>query len=125
MEYWKGSFCMFYGAFAKIYTLSDEYGNVFYVGCATQDLAIRLKLHLTNARACNGTTNRKKDRLIRALEYKVVIKEVDSIWVTGSDRKYLHHKARHLESDWILKFHLMGYKLTNINFLRSRLATVK
>lgn len=119
-----GEYCNFHGAYAKIYTLSDTSGNVFYVGCTIQDLIIRLRMHLSNARASNGTTNRKKDRIIRELNYKVVINMVDSIWVTGDNKKLLHHKGRFLESEWILKFHTIGHRLTNINFLKSRLATV-
>lgn len=108
-----GSYCSFYGAYAKIYTLSDAGGNVFYVGCTVRELEDRLTAHLTEARVDSKKANPAKNKLIRSLDYNVVIKVVDMQWVTALRPGIATHKAKDLEDSWIKKFMDLGYELCN------------
>ena len=112
-----GAYCKFFGAFAKIYTLSDESGNVFYVGCTTHNVLSRLAQHISEARS-DKTGNRSKNDRIRSLNYKIVIQIVDMKWYTSNAFKHLCPMAKGLEKEWILKFHYMGYQLCNKAVLR-------
>lgn len=111
-EYKDGSYCSFYGAYAKIYTLADSDGNVFYVGCTT-DLERRISGHLVEAKCDGKMTNHRKNEIIRSLNYQVVVKIVDMLWVTGSKQYRLVHRAKTLEKTWIRKFIDLGYDLCN------------
>lgn len=102
---------------AKIYTLSDYKGNVFYVGCTIQKLQYRLYAHLYCAK--NGTHNKAKAALIKSLDYKIIIKEVDRVEVTGKNGWSMKFDARVLEREWVKKYIDMGHKLTNYQLLKS------
>lgn len=101
----------FFGAWAKIYTLSDSEGNVFYVGCTTQSLSGRLARHISNSK--NKYTNSRKAQHIRSLNYNVKMNVVDMKWVTYSKSYYLASFARSLEKKWIQHFSDLGCGLTN------------
>lgn len=113
-EYEEGTYCDFFGAFAKIYTLSDESGKAFYVGC-TVNLEARLATHLSEARANKKSSNQRKNEVIRSLNYNIVVKIIDMEWVTGRKGITAIHKARGLEKEWIDRFIDLGYDLTNRN----------
>lgn len=117
-EYKDGDHCKFFGAYAKVYCLLDQFGNVFYVGCTTRDFLTRVLQHMSNARQFNGTTNKKKDRIIRNLNYCVTAIVIDTKWVTGDKFKDLVFKATDLEAEWIVRLHKNGHKLCNTNILR-------
>lgn len=110
-EYAEGTYCKFFGAFAKIYTLSDESGKVFYVGY-TVNIESRLSTHISEARANKKSSNQMKNEIIRSLNYNIVVKIVDMLWVTGRKGKAAIHNARGLEKEWIEKFFDLGYDLT-------------
>lgn len=117
-EYKEGAYCKFFGAFAKIYTLSDKDGNVFYVGCTTKSITLRLAQHISEAKCNKSYANSKKNAAIRDIDYCVVAQIVDMRWVTGNKSNMLTKGARDLEKNWILKFHGMGYDLCNRFILR-------
>ena len=101
-------------AIAKIYTLSDVLGNVFYVGCTIGSLEQRLKNHLSDSKGqLRRFMNQEKNTKIRALEYKILIKEVDRMEVSGWKGYQMNCQARPLEYKWIIKFHKAGANLTN------------
>lgn len=110
-------YCEFYGAYAKIYTLSDESGNVFYVGSTVKRLEIRLAQHISNAKCNKKYGNKRKDELIRNLDYKITATIVDMLWVTAQREKDLKHMADKLERQWIQKYASLGYDLCNGRFV--------
>lgn len=114
-EYAIGDYCDFFGAYAKVYTLSDQNGNVFYVGCTLQKMETRIAGHIYDACGNKYSTNQKKNSVIRSLNYKVVVKIVDILWVTASTRKSAarQREIKVLEAEWILKFYNLGYDLCN------------
>lgn len=118
LEYNEGAYCLFAGAYAKVYTLSDEKGNVFYVGCTTQSVPNRLSQHITAARS-GIQNNIEKNAIIKSLDYKVRAQIVDMIWVTSRRSKDLIHKAKEFERNWIIRFHQMGYNLCNKGVLKN------
>lgn len=117
MEIVKGQCCSFFGAFAKVYTLSDKSGNVFYVGCTTNRVELRIASHISEARTDKGA-NKKKNEKIRLLKYEVVVRIVDIKWVTGEKRGAAFSKMRGLEKQWTMKFHRLGYDLCNLDIQR-------
>lgn len=106
-------YCEFYGAYAKIYTLADENGNVFYVGVTTMRLETRLANHISVAKNNKSFGNKRKDAHIRKLNYKIVATIVDMVWVTSGVKKDLVHHADKLEKEWIEKYRALGYSLFN------------
>jgi hypothetical protein len=106
-------YCNFFGTYTKIYTLSDENGNVFYVGSTTTRLEIRLANHITVAKKNKSSGNKRKDAHIRKLNYKITATIVDMIWVTADRKKDLTHKADKIEKQWIDKYLSLGYALLN------------
>jgi hypothetical protein len=109
--------CNFFGAYAKIYTLSDDLGNVFYVGCTVKRLEVRLAQHISNAKLNKKYGNKRKDEHIRSLNYKITATIVDMLWVTAQREKDLKHKADNLERKWIQKYASLGYDLCNGRYL--------
>jgi hypothetical protein len=113
------TYCNFYGAYAKIYTLSDFSGNVFYVGCTVNPIDLRLQSHLNGARSLNPNTskyssNSSKSIKIREMEFNVAITIVDMKWVTSEfDGADAIKKAFELEKEWIKKYIDLGYSLCN------------
>lgn len=118
MASYKNSHSVFFGAYAKIYTLMDIDGGVFYVGCTTQPLQQRLNLHILQSKRIGKSD---KDKKIKSLQYKVIIKEVDRMWVTAIKGQWALAKAKYLEGQWIIKYKEMGFDLTNkqINAMRA------
>jgi hypothetical protein len=110
-------YCEFFGAYAKIYTLSDENDNVFYVGSTVKRLETRLAQHISNAKRNKKYGNKRKDDIIRKLNYKIMATIVDMLWVTAQREKDLKHKADSLERKWIQKYASLGYDLCNSRFL--------
>lgn len=108
-----GQYSTFVGAFAKIYILSDSSGNVFYVGCTTQRIEQRVKQHIAEAKYCYPNTNKKKGKIIRDCGYNVIATIVHLFWVTANKTKNLRYCTKHIEKDWIEKYRLLGYELTN------------
>lgn len=106
-------YCEFYGAYAKIYTLADENGNVFYVGVTTMRLEARLANHISVAKNNKSYGNKRKDAHIRKLNYKITATIVDMVWVSGGVKKDLVHQADKLEKEWIEKYRSLGYNLVN------------
>lgn len=113
-------YCNFFGTYAKIYTLSDESGDVFYVGSTTKRLEIRLAQHISNAKQNKKYGNKRKDELIRKLNYKIIATIVDMLWVTAQREKDLKHMADKLERQWIQKYASLGYDLCNGRFMVTR-----
>lgn len=107
------NFSRFYGAFANIYTLSDEQGNVFYVGMTTQEASARLQNHLVEARSDNGN-NKKKNEIIRSLNYKIIATVHYSFWITGSTQRMALIRGEAIEKQWILKYINNGCALCNV-----------
>lgn len=115
----KYPYCDFYGAWAKIYTLADHSGNVFYVGATTSTVANRVAQHISECRLVNhskyASPNKRKVEHIRSLDFKVTATIVDMIWVTAHRKKDLIHKrlVKDLEKSWIEKYFELGYSLVN------------
>jgi GIY-YIG catalytic domain-containing protein len=100
-----------YAAYAKIYFLSNSRGSVFYVGCTTKELSIRLNEHISDART--GRYSTAKTKKIKSLKYRVFIYELERTWVTGTNAVNAVAKARHKEVYWIKEMLKQGYDLTN------------
>lgn len=98
--------------FAKVYTLSDENGNVFYVGCTTRDIKLRLACHITEAKM-NTVGNAIKNAFIRSLDYKVLVTLIEEKFVTGGKAYDAVHRAKDLEYKWMLEFINRGCVLCN------------
>ena len=113
MKHKQGSYCHFFVAQAKIYSLADQQGNVFYVGCTTMRLETRLAQHISAAKSNARYTNKRKNAIIKKLDYVVVCTIVDMIWVTAQSAHELKYKAHGLEKQWIKKYTDLGYQLCN------------
>lgn len=99
--------------FAMIYTLSDESGNVFYVGSTIYPIKTRMLQHLSEAK-CN-VGNEKKNSHIRSLNYKVVAQVVDIISVEAQRQNLAQKQAIKLENEYINQYAAMGYDLCNFH----------
>jgi hypothetical protein len=108
-----GQHCKFFGAFGKVYSLSDENGNVFYVGCTVNSLATRLAGHISEAKSTNAGVNFPKNKIIRSLDFKISGTIVAMHWVTGSDVRSAMNQLKKFEQEWILKFRSLGYPICN------------
>lgn len=108
-----GPYSTFFGAYAKIYSLSDEKGNVFYVGCTGHQMSKRLQSHISEAKSNHNYTNQRKNNFIRSLDYKVVATVLDMVWVTGRKCTDALGPARDIEKEWIDKYTSLGYDLCN------------
>lgn len=102
----------FYGSYAKVYTLSDNNGNVFYVGCTVLDMVTRFRGHLSEAKNCTSAYNVKSSH-IRSLNYKVIATIVEIKWVTGTCATHAQKKLLKDENKWIKTYINLGYKLLN------------
>lgn len=113
MSYKKGAYCDFFGAQARIYSLADQQGNVFYVGCTTMRMEIRLAQHISAAKTNAKYTNKRKSAIIRKLDYEIICTIIDMVWVTAESAYALKYKAHGLEKQWIKKYTDLGYQLCN------------
>jgi hypothetical protein len=105
--------------FAKVYTLSDLNGDVFYVGITTGTLERRLTAHLCDARIGKG--NAKKNERIILCQFKPKISQVDIMYVTGYNSSMAMNKARFLEYEWICRFRDQGMDLANSRYVPEEL----
>lgn len=113
-------------AIAKIYTLTDENDNVFYVGCTIGSLETRLYDHIQGACNTKTVSNSLKSKKIRELGFKVKIVAVDYMAVEAGNSWDATRKAADLENDWSLKFMMEGIELTNDRIrVRSKLPNAK
>lgn len=107
----------------KIYALTDLEDKVFYVGCTTRGLKNRLCGHLSGARAWESWRNSLKDQKIRSLNFRVKIKELQSVFVLAFDHGYAQKSAEKLEEKWIKAYLNIGVELCNCEFTENK--TVK
>lgn len=105
-------FCPYFRACGKIYTLSDEGGNVFYVGCTTRPIITRYSAHI-NCAKYGRKWNKEKSDIIRSLNYKVNLSIVQAIWIIGRNRREATRTLLALEKKWIEHYLNAGHKLTN------------
>jgi hypothetical protein len=113
----KGQHSKFYSIKATVYGLFDFDGNIFYVGLTTIELDKRLGLHLSNSKINGWPYNRvtnPKIKMVRALKYKVQIKPLEILWLTGRSYHKLMAPGRASETKWIHSHLNIGIKLTNI-----------
>lgn len=109
----KFDYCKFFGAYAEIYTLSDSNYNVFYVGCTLNGVRKRLMSHIAEAKKNSPNSNKRKNKIIRSLDYKVTIQTIAVEYVTGTCLKEAASKARLVESRWIQRYISSGFRLCN------------
>lgn len=103
-----------YCGFAKIYTLSDKNGNVFYVGCTTKPVAFRLSAHIAEARKWKISSNKIKGQKIAGLNFEIIATVVDVKWFTYCYPKiHTWNKVKDWEKGWIKKYMDLGYNLCN------------
>lgn len=124
-EYPIGAYCKFFGAYAKVYTMSDDKGNVFYVGCTVKSVENRTAQHISEARTGAAYSNKKKNEIIKSLNFKIVVKIVDMLWVTGSKAQKTMSQTNELENMWIIKFHNLGYELCNRRRIKNAFPKIK
>lgn len=105
--------CNFLIAQAKIYSLADQHGNVFYIGFTVNRMEVRLGQHISAAKNNTKYTNKRKNELIRRLDYEIVCTVIDMAWFTGENKYQLRDKARKLEKQWVKKYFDLGYQLCN------------
>lgn len=98
---------------ATIYALTDYEDKVFYIGCTTQSLLLRLSGHISEARKNWPYTNQLKNEKIRALDYRIRIKELETVAVSGRNSACAQRSAAPIEHDWIKKFSKEGVELCN------------
>jgi transcriptional regulator with XRE-family HTH domain len=101
----------------RIYSLSDEKGDVFYIGCTTYSVASRMKKHISNSRAGRGGKCGEK---IRSLKFRISATVVNVTPVSGASLTETLLQARIIEREYISKYETLGYHLTN-----SEVRTVK
>jgi hypothetical protein len=105
--------CEFFVAQAKIYSLADKQGNVFYIGTTNVRMETRLAQHISAAKNDNKYSNRRKNDIIRKLNYEIVCTIIDMMWITAEDKYSLKVGANKLEKQWIKKYTDLGYQLCN------------
>lgn len=110
-SYYPFSFC--YCRYAKIYTLTDFFGNVFYVGCTTQDLKTRLSCHIARFTNPKKWSNQKKINKIIELDFKVNINLIEQKFLSDQKPIYIQHKMRERELYWIKYYMNLGFDLCN------------
>jgi hypothetical protein len=110
-------YCTFFGGYAQVYTLADNDGKVFYVGCTVRPLEKRIAVHISDAKANRGY-NKKKNLIIRSLNYQVSVKVVDIKWVTSTSASCAGTHIKGLEKEWMLRYHRMGSELCNMDIDR-------
>lgn len=98
---------------ARIYALTDNDDNVFYVGCTLKSLNNRLIQHISATKTHDGWANSRKNQKIRSLNYQVKIKELESFAVVGKEKREAQRNAAAFENKWINKFLKDGVELTN------------
>lgn len=106
-----------FGDCANVYTLSDEFQNVFYVGCTSLPMEKRLSTHISNAKYGRG--NKAKNEKISSLGYKVFINSVEFITTKRMKRYQIQRVTKETELIWIYVFHKRGFQLTNGKELQS------
>lgn len=118
-------YCSFYGAWAKVYTLADDKGNVFYVGVTTHTMKQRLANHLSEAKSAYAKSKgnaRPKCLHIVNLNYKVKATIIDRMWVTASrSQDLIMQGCKDLEEEWIKKYADLGYELLNGSSIKKRI----
>lgn len=111
LGYTERNYSNFFGAYAKVYTLSDKDGDVFYVGCTVHELEKRVAAHISEARSGKGN-KRKAARIVQAdLEVYATIVEIK--WVTERSAVDALMKMASIEKKWISKYMDLGYNLCN------------
>lgn len=98
---------------AKVYALTDFDDNVFYIGCTTKPLFKRLQLHIGGTKSYDSWRNSRKDEKVRALDFKVKIKELHSFGIFGVNKSEAIRKAAFIENQWIKKYLDAGCDLCN------------
>lgn len=100
----------------KVYSLSDEKGDVFYIGCTINSVATRMRQHV-----CSAKKKRKPSKTgdkIRALNYRVCATVVAIATVENITVSDALIKARVMEREYMDKYEALGYTLTN-SFIRT------
>lgn len=108
MELYKQSwlFCRY----CSVYSLSDMNGNIFYVGATTGPIDKRKKEHVREAKYSD---KRKKDKMIRQLDYKFNINLVERKAITSRSSERAFKTISVIEKYWIRKYISNGINLTN------------
>lgn len=107
----------FFVGIAKIYALSDNNGSVFYIGCTIKSLDERKGGHIRDAKYNNG--NKKKNEIIRSLNYDFIITQIDQKYVTARWSNDTVSQSLPLERYWIAKYEEMGADLCNISYAKA------
>lgn len=98
---------------AKIYTLSDKNGGVFWVGCTIREIEQRLYDHLCEARNNHPYSNKRKNEKIRGLNYDVYATVIDTRVIECQSRSLAKRETKNWELEWIYKYRNQGYELCN------------
>ena len=111
--WYESNYTSVFCGYGKIYTLADKVGNVFYVGCTTQNIEVRVGAHISEARVRSrgGKMNRKCARIIE-LNYEIYATIVDMQYVAYY-KQSATDKLYPLEKKWIEKYISLGYNLCN------------
>lgn len=109
--YEEGAYCDFMGAYAKVYTISDPAGVVFYVGVTTRKMEDRIAGHISQCK--NGYGSDRKIKLFKKYDYNVTFAIVEMFWVAGRSPLDMLNRARPIEKGWIKKYRELGYDLVN------------
>lgn len=95
-----------------IYTLSDTTGNVFYVGCTTQNIETRLSGHISEAKKGFYRFG-PKGKMIRGLNFNVVATVVHIEKINKVSPVKVREDAKLIEAGWIAKYISLGFELVN------------
>lgn len=115
-----GQYSAFVGVNAKIYTLSDSFGNIFYIGCTINSVVSRLSQHISAAKRNRKYSNPIKNKKITDLDFNIVATVAHVQWITGSTELEVRDKIRALEQEWILKYQNSGCTLLNGQCIKQR-----
>lgn len=88
----------------KVYTLSDNKGNIFYVGATIGSTKSRFKKHISEAETGIGC-NQCKNLKIASLNYEVFMNIIDE----GETKEEVYKKEKY----WIEEYSSLGHKLCN------------
>jgi hypothetical protein len=123
MEYKEGTYCPFYGAYGKIYSLSDINGNVFYIGCTVLPLEKRLSQHVSEAKANRKGTNQTKNKIISDSGFEITATILEIKYVTARKAITAQKSLCNVEKQWIEKYIALGYDLCNRDHKRRKETT--
>ncbi len=109
--------CSVWCGTVKMYSLSDKHGHIFYIGCTTSPLKVRLSCHLSVS-GRSVRSNIWKANKIEQLDNYVTINLIEEYYATGQTAWHAKRSFLKREQYWINKHIEMGCTLFNIEAIK-------